>query len=319
MATATGVSGTISPAGTGVGAIALLVSATAPATGAIKAVGLPVESGPSSVAVSPQGAGDILAMTVSAGNSSDPQPYVTAVSGGGVSSWSKAVQWAPTTSTDSDAEIWWGVVTSPGASTISLTWDATPGGAGEIRPGVSAPAGATWSFGGSGNSTSNTSSVTFPSLAGAGELYVGLALPYGGAVGAGTTDGFVYNSPDGWNNLAYDTDVSSTASPTANELGGGDGSDTVGALLVESTTTPLLWAGQYQDPTSGLYYMGARWYDPGTGQFMSVDPDLAETDEPYAYAGDDPVNEGDPTGDHGYCSSDRWELPCRNSRSSHHP
>lgn len=41
----------------------------------------------------------------------------------------------------------------------------------------------------------------------------------------------------------------------------------------------------------------ARWYDPGTGQFLSVDPDLAETDQPYAYAGDDPVNESDPTGD----------------------
>jgi hypothetical protein len=41
----------------------------------------------------------------------------------------------------------------------------------------------------------------------------------------------------------------------------------------------------------------ARWYDPGTGEFMSVDPDLAETDQPYAYASDDPVNEGDPSGD----------------------
>jgi hypothetical protein len=40
----------------------------------------------------------------------------------------------------------------------------------------------------------------------------------------------------------------------------------------------------------------ARWYDPSTGQFMSVDPDLAETDQPYAYAGDDPVNETDPRG-----------------------
>jgi hypothetical protein len=27
-----------------------------------------------------------------------------------------------------------------------------------------------------------------------------------------------------------------------------------------------------------------------------VDPDLAETDQPYAYAGDDPVNAGDPSG-----------------------
>jgi len=29
---------------------------------------------------------------------------------------------------------------------------------------------------------------------------------------------------------------------------------------------------------------------------MSVDPDLAETDQPYAYAGDDPVNGADPSG-----------------------
>jgi hypothetical protein len=29
---------------------------------------------------------------------------------------------------------------------------------------------------------------------------------------------------------------------------------------------------------------------------MSVDPELAETDQPYAYASDDPVNEADPTG-----------------------
>ena len=44
----------------------------------------------------------------------------------------------------------------------------------------------------------------------------------------------------------------------------------------------------------------ARWYDPGTGQFMSVDPDLAETGQPYAFAGDDPVNESDPSGLHLY-------------------
>jgi hypothetical protein len=91
----------------------------------------------------------------------------------------------------------------------------------------------------------SSSSVTFPSLspAGVGELYVGVALPYGGATGAGTTDGFVYNSPDGWSDFTYDTDVSSNASPTANELGGGDGSDTVGALLVESTGTTSTGGG----------------------------------------------------------------------------
>jgi hypothetical protein len=40
----------------------------------------------------------------------------------------------------------------------------------------------------------------------------------------------------------------------------------------------------------------ARWYDPVTGQFMTVDPLVAETEQAFAYSGDDPVNEEDPTG-----------------------
>ncbi len=40
-----------------------------------------------------------------------------------------------------------------------------------------------------------------------------------------------------------------------------------------------------------------RYYDPTTGEFMTVDPDLAETGQPYQYAGGDPVNESDPSGD----------------------
>ena len=39
-----------------------------------------------------------------------------------------------------------------------------------------------------------------------------------------------------------------------------------------------------------------RYYDPQTGQFLSVDPDLSTTLQPYAYAGDDPVNSVDQMG-----------------------
>jgi hypothetical protein len=39
-----------------------------------------------------------------------------------------------------------------------------------------------------------------------------------------------------------------------------------------------------------------RYYDPATGQFLSVDPLVNETGAPYSYAGDDPVDEADPTG-----------------------
>lgn len=40
----------------------------------------------------------------------------------------------------------------------------------------------------------------------------------------------------------------------------------------------------------------ARWYEPSTGTFTTVDPMLSQTGQPYSYAGDDPVNESDPSG-----------------------
>jgi len=39
------------------------------------------------------------------------------------------------------------------------------------------------------------------------------------------------------------------------------------------------------------------YYDPGTGQFLSVDPLVDETGQTYAYTGDDPVNGADPSGE----------------------
>lgn len=40
----------------------------------------------------------------------------------------------------------------------------------------------------------------------------------------------------------------------------------------------------------------ARYYDPSTAQFLTRDPLEAETGEPYSYAGDDPIDNGDPSG-----------------------
>ena len=39
-----------------------------------------------------------------------------------------------------------------------------------------------------------------------------------------------------------------------------------------------------------------RYYDPATGQFVSVDPLVGETGSAYGYVGDSPENEIDPTG-----------------------
>jgi RHS repeat-associated protein len=73
-----------------------------------------------------------------------------------------------------------------------------------------------------------------------------------------------------------------------------------------TATTLVGFAGQWTDPTTGLQYLRARWYDPGTGQFMTVDPLAGETREPYSYSADDPLNLRDRSG----LSWEELEVPC---------
>ncbi|HXB48770.1 MAG TPA: RHS repeat-associated core domain-containing protein, partial [Streptosporangiaceae bacterium] len=63
-----------------------------------------------------------------------------------------------------------------------------------------------------------------------------------------------------------------------------------------TASTALQFDGQYSDAESGFLYLQARYYDPATGQFLSVDPALALTGTPYQYAGNDPVDLSDPSG-----------------------
>jgi RHS repeat-associated protein len=74
--------------------------------------------------------------------------------------------------------------------------------------------------------------------------------------------------------------------------------DAYGGLSGESgtVTTPLLYAGGLYDAPTGLYYLVHRYYDPGTGAFLTVDPLVSQTGQAYEYAGGDPVNRGDPSG-----------------------
>ena len=64
-----------------------------------------------------------------------------------------------------------------------------------------------------------------------------------------------------------------------------------------NNTTPIGYAGAYTDPVTGFLALLHRYYDPTTGEFLSRDPDVATTHQPYEYAGDDPANLTDPTGD----------------------
>jgi RHS repeat-associated protein len=68
-----------------------------------------------------------------------------------------------------------------------------------------------------------------------------------------------------------------------------------------STLSATRWQSSYEDDSTGLYYVVARWYYPTLGVFLSQDPlDQAATDpqsrDPYAYGSGDPVDKFDPSG-----------------------
>lgn len=61
-------------------------------------------------------------------------------------------------------------------------------------------------------------------------------------------------------------------------------------------TNPFTYDGEYTDAESGFVYLQNRYYDPATGQFISSDPLVDVTNQPYAYVGGDPVDNIDPSG-----------------------
>lgn len=61
------------------------------------------------------------------------------------------------------------------------------------------------------------------------------------------------------------------------------------------------YRSERQDPTTGLVYLRARWYDPRTGRFLTPDREGAASRDPrslhrYLYGLGDPVNRADPSG-----------------------
>jgi RHS repeat-associated protein len=65
--------------------------------------------------------------------------------------------------------------------------------------------------------------------------------------------------------------------------------------LLTKVFNPWRYTGQYQDVTTGLYKMGARYYQPELGRWTQPDPSGLDAHS-YVYAGSDPINNSDPTG-----------------------
>jgi len=77
-----------------------------------------------------------------------------------------------------------------------------------------------------------------------------------------------------------------------------------GELLASTGTTEneFLYVGEQWDPNAQFYYNRARYLDPTLGRFISVDPFSGYSVTPislhrYLYAGVDPINKHDPSGE----------------------
>ena len=69
-----------------------------------------------------------------------------------------------------------------------------------------------------------------------------------------------------------------------------------GTRTTTGTTSPFGYAGQYTDAETGLQWLRARYYDPTTAQFLTVDPLAALTGARYFYASGNPITGADPSG-----------------------
>jgi RHS repeat-associated protein len=119
-------------------------------------------------------------------------------------------------------------------------------------------------------------------------IYGPRGLPVEQISSAGTVT-YLHHDQQGSTRLLTSSTGTVTATTTFDAYGNTTG--TTG-----TAKTPLGYDAQYTSTDTSLIYLRARVYDPATAQFLSSDPLKAITGEPYAYAGDNPLNASDPTG-----------------------
>ena len=111
------------------------------------------------------------------------------------------------------------------------------------------------------------------------------------------------DSAGGWTGVAVIDPAVGTLLGIANYSGGGlikqYAPDPWGRQTTVDTGVKvrLRMAGQEYDAETGLYHMGARYYDPDAGRFISEDPlGVRGSFNLYTYAGSNPVLNRDPSG-----------------------
>ncbi len=133
--------------------------------------------------------------------------------------------------------------------------------------------------------------------------YIGVALKFKLVGATGAYVYYYFNDALGsprlvmnGSDLAY---LPSTYKPFGTPYGILYGSDGIG------------YAGELQDSSPGLYYIGARWMDPDTGRWLSLDPVLGRLSFPqtmnrYAYCVNNPLRFVDPAGEGFWSGIHHW-------------
>ena len=177
------------------------------------------------LSVSPSAKGDLLTLAIETKFPGTASFTVSGITGGGVATWNKAFAFL-TLDGFHGQELWWGVVTSTGPSTLTVSFTSgSTTGTSESATSVdlqefrsSSGASTVWSVDTTGKVDNGSSSTTllYPTLtpSSTSELYFGyLAVP--GSLSPGSTPGCVYQQDARGNQIVYDTSVSSTITPRA--------------------------------------------------------------------------------------------------------
>jgi RHS repeat-associated protein len=198
-------------------------------------------------------------------------------------------------------------VTPASGSVQDYTWDAY----GDL---ASAPGGVSYASDALGRTVTRTDSSGSTSMS-----YLGT----GGTVASDGTDEYSY-SPSGaltaegtsggtasavMSDIHGDVSAAFDPSGSTNALTGSESYSAYGSASTLGQVPGLGYQGDYTDPVTGLVEMGARWYNPATGTFVSSDtlngsPVPSTVDgNPYAYADGNPLTNTDPSG---HCGLACW-------------
>ncbi|WP_241378572.1 LamG-like jellyroll fold domain-containing protein [Glycomyces sp. L485] len=118
---------------------------------------------------------------------------------------------------------------------------------------------------------------------------------------AGGTVSQTHNGTTGLTWTDRHSDLVAVLSATTGETITGGGFDPFGQPLPDTTTSGIGFQGGYTDPETGEVNAHARWYDPGTGTFISRDtwqlsPSPVTQSNRYLYGNASSLNYTDPTG-----------------------